>query len=96
MTAPDPISPPPSRSSLTARVVSAPFSLGEYLGHNGRGILGAVIILADIALLIFDARSHEAITMPDVALHLGMFVGGLALIDREKVADIIKAWKGGA
>lgn len=95
MTAPNPDPPTPSRSSLTARVVSAPFSLGQLLGHNGRALLGGVIILADVALLVFDARAHEAVTMPDVALHLGMFVGGLALIDREKVADIIKAWKGG-
>lgn len=83
-----------SQSSTTLRVVTSPFSLGEFLGRNGRALLGVVVILADVALVFVDVFLHEAVTMPDVALHVGMFLAGLALIDREKVADILTAAKG--
>lgn len=86
------------RPSLTTRTIRAvnPLNVGSWLGRTGRAILGVVVILLDIALLCFDTLHHESVTMPDVILHLGMFLGGLALIDREKAADLLKAWRGGS
>lgn len=88
--------PRPSLATRTFRVVKNPLSFGDLLGRNGRAILGAIVILADVALLFVDVFQHEAITVQDVGLHLGMFLGGLALIDREKAADLLRAWRGNA
>lgn len=82
------------RDSEAARIVTSPLKLGTWLGRNGRAILGAVVIIFDMAMFTIDTINGERITMPDVAIHLGMLVAGIALIDREKVADIIRAWKG--
>lgn len=84
------------RPSLTTRTIRAvnPLNVGSWLGRTGRAWLGVVVILLDAVLLILDTLHHEPVTMPDAVLHLGMFLGGLALIDREKAADLLRAWKG--
>ena len=54
-----------------------------------RSLCGVFLLVLNGALMILDAVHGEAVTVPDVALHLGLLLASYLLISREKLTDLL-------
>ncbi len=67
---------------------------GGSFGRDLRLAVGAILVLGNIALMYVDARRHEVVTWQDVALHGGLLLAGLLLMDPKRTIEIIGSAKG--
>jgi len=71
---------------MTTPVDDDPIIFGK---AHFRTVAGAFLLLLNGVLLILDALSHEAITVPDVAMHGSLLLASYLLISKEKLTDIL-------
>ena len=62
-------------------------------GAHLRSVAGIALLLLNGVLMILDAVHREAVTVPDVALHLGLLLASYLLISREKLTDLLQIVK---